>query len=377
MKVLVTGGAGFIGSWLVASLLKDGHGVTVIDNLSPQIHGALPQPDVDWLREDRGVEFVRADVRDKVAMDNALAKVDAVVHLAAETGTGQSMYQIAYYYDVNQQATASLFEAIATRHRHIRRVVLASSRSIYGEGAYRLDGRLVVPNSRSAARLAQGEFEPLGSNGEGLQLVGTPEDAPPSPSSIYAATKLANEQLGRICAEAYGITVAALRFQNVYGERQSLRNPYTGILSIFSNRMRQNLPINIFEDGLESRDFVHVSDVVRSITLALEAELPAFTVANVGAGKPTSVLQVAETLKRLLGSQSELQVTGNFRVGDIRHCYADLSKVRSLLGFAPAMDLEAGLRAFCDWVVTQSIVEDRSAQAMAELTKLGLSKGGV
>jgi dTDP-L-rhamnose 4-epimerase len=377
MKVLVTGGAGFIGSWLVASLLKDGHGVTVVDNLNPQIHGMLPQPDVDWLRENRGVEFVRADVRDSVVMDKALAKVDAVVHLAAETGTGQSMYQIAYYYDVNQQATAALFEAIATRHRHIRRVVLASSRSVYGEGAYSLDGRLVVPGSRSAARMTLGEFEPLGPNGETLKLIGTPEDAPPSPSSIYAATKLANEQLGRICAEAYGITVAALRFQNVYGERQSLRNPYTGILSIFSNRMRQNLPINLFEDGLESRDFVHVSDVVRGITLALEADLPAFTVANVGSGEPTSVMRVAETLNRLLESRSELQVTGDFRVGDIRHCYADLSNVRSLLGFSPAVDLETGLRAFCDWVVTQSIGEDRSAQAMAELTKLGLSKSGV
>ncbi len=376
MNILVTGGAGFIGSWLVASLLEDGHGVTVVDSLSPQIHGDLPQPDVDWLRADRGVKFVRADVRDTAAMNEVLAKVDAVVHLAAETGTGQSMYRIAYYYDVNQQATATLFESIATHHRHIRRVVLASSRSVYGEGAYRLEGRLVVPGSRSAARMAQGMFDPLGPDGEALELVGTPEDAPPSPSSIYAATKLANEQLGRICAEAYGITVAALRFQNVYGERQSLRNPYTGILSIFSNRMRQNLPINIFEDGLESRDFVHVHDVVRSIRLALEAELPPFTVANVGSGQPTSVMRVAETLKRLLGSQSELQVSGDFRVGDIRHCYADLSNVRALLGFSPAVDLEDGLRAFCDWVATQAIGEDRSAQAMAELTKLGLSKAG-
>ena len=376
MKVLVTGGAGFIGSWLVASLLKDGHGVTVLDNLSPQIHGALPQPDIDWLREDRGVEFVRADVRDAVAMDKALAQADAVVHLAAETGTGQSMYQITHYYDVNQQSTATLFEAIATRHKHVKRVVLASSRSIYGEGAYRLDGRLVVPGSRSAARMAQGEFEPVGPHGEALELIGTPENAPPSPASIYAATKLANEQLGRICAEAYGITVAALRFQNVYGERQSLRNPYTGILSIFSNRMRQNLPINLFEDGLESRDFVHVGDVVRGITLALQADLPAFTVANIGSGEPTSVMRVAQTLKGLLGSQSELQVTGDFRVGDIRHCYADLATARSLLGFAPAMDLGAGLGAFCDWVVTQAVREDRSAQAMAELTRLGLSKAG-
>jgi len=375
MNVLVTGGAGFIGSWLVSALADAGHGVTVVDNLSPQIHGALPRPDVEWLvQASPQIEFVRADVRDAAAMDAALAKADAVVHLAAETGTGQSMYRIAHYYDVNQQATAALFEAIATRHRNVKRVILASSRSIYGEGAYLLDGKLVVPVSRDSATMARGQFEPLGPRGERLELIATPEHAPASPSSIYAATKLANEQLGRIFAEAYGTTVAALRFQNVYGERQSLRNPYTGILSIFSNRMRQNLAVNIFEDGLESRDFVHVSDVVRGILLALGADLPAFTVANIGAGRPTSVMEVATTLRRLLGSQSELNVSGDFRAGDIRHCYADLSNARSLLGFEPAVALETGLANFVRWVLTQSVIEDQSSRAQAELTRLGLGR---
>jgi len=374
MKVLVTGGAGFIGSWLVASLLKDGHGVTVIDNLSPQIHGALPQPDVDWLREDRGVEFVRADVRDAVAMDKALAGVDAVVHLAAETGTGQSMYQIAHYYDVNQQSTAALFEAIATRHKHVRRVVLASSRSVYGEGAYRLGEELVVPGSRDVARLQAGLFDPTGPHGEALTLVATPENVVPTPASVYAATKLANETLGRVVAEAYGLNVVALRFQNVYGERQSLRNPYTGILSIFSNRMRQGLPINIFEDGLESRDFVHVSDIVRAIRLGLDAELPPFTIANVGAGKPTSVLEVAQTLRRLIGSESELKISGDFRAGDIRHCYADLARARSLLGFEPEVSLDDGLARFIRWVMTQPVLEDQSQKALSELSRLGLGR---
>jgi dTDP-L-rhamnose 4-epimerase len=284
------------------------------------------------------------------------------------------MYRIAHYYDVNQQATAALFEAIATRHRNVKRVILASSRSIYGEGAYLLDGKLVVPVSRDSATMARGQFEPLGPRGERLELIATPEHAPASPSSIYAATKLANEQLGRIFAEAYGTTVAALRFQNVYGERQSLRNPYTGILSIFSNRMRQNLAVNIFEDGLESRDFVHVSDVVRGILLALGADLPAFTVANIGAGRPTSVMEVATTLRRLLGSQSELNVSGDFRAGDIRHCYADLSNARSLLGFEPAVALETGLANFVRWVLTQSVIEDQSSRAQAELTRLGLGR---
>ena len=374
MKVLVTGGAGFIGSWLVASLLRDGHGVTIVDNLSPQIHGALPQPDVDWLRNDHGVEFIRADVRDQVAMDKALAGADAVVHLAAETGTGQSMYQIAHYYDVNQQSTAALFEAIATRHKQVKRVVLASSRSVYGEGAYRLGDDIVVPGTRDVRRLQAGHFDPTGPRGEKLTLVATPEHVTPTPASVYAATKLANETLGRVVAEAYGLNVVALRFQNVYGERQSLRNPYTGILSIFSNRMRQGLPINIFEDGQESRDFVHVSDIVRAVRRGLDADLPHFTIANVGAGQATSVLEVAQTLRRLIGSTSELTISGDFRAGDIRHCYADLTRARSLLGFEPEVSLDDGLGRFVQWVLTQPVLEDQSSKALSELSRLGLGR---
>jgi dTDP-L-rhamnose 4-epimerase len=375
MKIMITGGAGFIGSWLVDSLLSEGHAITVVDNLSPQIHGAAPHRDALWSIGDRGgVRFIRADIRDVAAMDVALSASEAVVHLAAETGTGQSMYRVAHYYDVNQQATAALFEAIVTKHRHIRRVVLASSRSVYGEGAYRLDGQIVVPSSRDPALLRAGQFEPVGPDGETLSLIPTPESVVPFPASIYAATKLANETLGRVMAESYGLTVVALRFQNVYGERQSLRNPYTGILSIFSNRMRQGLPINIFEDGLESRDFVHVSDAVRAIRLGLDADLPPFTIANVGSGTPTSVLEVANLLRSLLGSRSELQVSGDFRAGDIRHCYADLVHARLLLGFVPDVTLARGLQAFCDWVVTQPVLEDRSTQAQQELARVGLGK---
>jgi dTDP-L-rhamnose 4-epimerase len=376
MKVLVTGGAGFIGSWLIDALLDEGHEVLVIDNLSTQIHGAFPQPDAPWLRRASDVRFVRADVRDRDAMDPALAWCEVVVHLAAETGTGQSMYQIAHYYDVNQQATAALFEAIGTRHRHVRKVVLASSRSIYGEGAYRLGDRFITAAPRSASRMQQGQFEPTGPDGETLELVATPEDVTPMPASVYAATKLANETLGRIFSDAYGASVVALRFQNVYGERQSLRNPYTGILSIFSNRMRNDLPINIFEDGQESRDFVHVSDVVRAITLALEQSLEGFHTVNVGSGVPTSVLEVAELLRDLLNSRSELTVTGDFRAGDIRHCYADLTRARTVLGFQPLLSVKQGLRKFCEWVVTQPAIEDGSAKAMTELSQLGLGRTG-
>lgn len=373
MKILVTGGAGFIGSWLVESLIAAGHEVIVIDNLSPQIHGALPQPDAPWLKN-RNIEFIRADVRNPNVMDNALSRVEAVVHLAAETGTGQSMYQIAHYYDVNQQATAALFEAIGTRHRHIRRVILSSSRSIYGEGAYRLGDKLVVPAPRVTSRMKAGDFEPCGPRGESLELVATPEDVTPRPASVYAATKLANETLGSIFSDAYGTSVIALRFQNVYGERQSLRNPYTGILSIFSNRMRQGLPINIFEDGRESRDFVHVSDVVRAICLSLESPLTGFEAINIGSGHPTTVDEVARLLRRLLGSESPLQVTGDFRVGDIRHCYADLTRARTLLGFEPAVDITMGMEWFVRWVLGQEIVEDFSAHAQRQMTELGLGR---
>ncbi|MEY2892515.1 MAG: hypothetical protein RJA98_2423 [Pseudomonadota bacterium] len=374
MRILVTGGAGFIGSWLVESLTAQGHSVTVIDNLSPQIHGELPRPDAAWLNSGGKVRFVRADIRDTSAMDAALGDVEAVVHLAAETGTGQSMYRIAHYYEVNQQATAWLFEAVGTRHRHIRKFVLASSRSIYGEGAYRSGNQLVVPAPRDPQRLQAGQYEPLGPNGEELRLIATPEDASPFTASIYAATKLANEATARICAEAYGLQVAALRFQNVYGERQSLRNPYTGILSIFSNRMRQNQTINIFEDGLESRDFVHVSDVVRSVEMALFRDSPGYLVANIGAGVPTTVLEVASELKRLLGSKSELRVSGDFRAGDIRHCYANLEKARKMLGFEPQVPLTNGLSRFVDWVLTQPVLLDQSQRAQAEMAKLGLGR---
>jgi dTDP-L-rhamnose 4-epimerase len=205
-------------------------------------------------------------------------------------------------------------------------------------------------------------------------LVATSEDVMPSPASVYAATKLANETLGRIVADAYGTTVVALRFQNVYGERQSLRNPYTGILSIFSNRMRQQLPINIFEDGHESRDFVHVSDIVRAVGLALTQPLTGFHAINIGSGVPTSVLQVADTLRGLLGSSSELAVSGDFRAGDIRHCYADLTRAKEILGFEPSLSVTQGLALFCQWVLTQPVLEDRSEKAMQELARLGLGQ---
>jgi dTDP-L-rhamnose 4-epimerase len=285
------------------------------------------------------------------------------------------MYQIAHYYDVNVHATAALLELIALKYRHLRRIVLASSRAVYGEGAYRdAAGTLVCPEPRTKQRMSAGAYEPLGAHGEALTLTATPESLPAKPASVYAATKLANEHLGRIMADAHGLNVTALRFQNVYGPGQSLHNPYTGILSIFSNRMRQGMPINIFEDGLESRDFVHVSDVVRSIELVLGSDLADFTVMNIGSGTPTTVMEVAQLMRRLLGSSSDLQVSGDFRAGDIRHCYADLTRARELIGFAPGVSVERGLSDFCAWTLQQPTFLDLSAQAQGELQRFGLGR---
>lgn len=372
-RVLITGGAGFIGSWLLPVLVESGAAVRVLDNLSPQVHGHVPSMNYSML-SDAAVEFIRGDICDAAHLDQAMSDCDAVVHLAAETGTAQSMYQIARYYNVNVQGTAALFEAAVTRRRGIKKIILASSRSVYGEGAYEIDGQIVVPAPRSHKQLAAGQWDLVHVDGRRLKPVATPESVQLRPASAYAATKVAIEQLGAVLAEAYGVSVVALRFQNVFGERQSLRNPYTGILSIFSNRLRQKLPISIFEDGKESRDFVHVSDVVCAIRKALDTSVDGFQAVNIGSGRPISVIEVAERLRTLLRSDSKIAVSGEFRSGDIRHCYADLARARTLFDYSPATTFEDGLRRFVDWVVTQPIVADRSRDAQAELSAHGLGR---
>ncbi len=371
-RILITGGAGFIGTKLAERLVQIGHDVTVLDSLTPQIHGDVPA-----YRPPEGVRFLRADVRVLPEISELLDTQDAVFHLAAETGTGQSMYKIAQYVDVNEMGTASLLEALSKATRRKRRLVLASSRSIYGEGAYvdsAFPAKIIHPNSRSAEQLQRGDWNFVGANGKELTPVPTAEDLPAKPGSIYAATKKSQELLIGAAAEALDFTPAVLRFQNVYGEGQSLRNPYTGIISIFFNRIRQNLPINIFEDGLESRDFIHVSDVVTALVLALEEENQPETALNVGSGRQTTVLEVAQTLCRLAKLTPELRVSGDYRVGDIRHCFADVSAIKSAFGFVPSVGLEEGLSRFVDWASTQPAYEDKSAIATAELLARGLAK---
>lgn len=368
-KILVTGGAGFIGSHLIPKLLESGHKVRVLDSLSPQIHGVIPSG-LAWLNNE-DIEFQRGDITKREAWEAALHDVDTVVHLAAETGTGQSMYQVARYNEVNSQGTALLFDVLGKLGSHkVQRVVLSSSRSIYGEGAYFHPSRAnrIYPVARSAAQLQQARWEPVcPETGESLKLVATHETDLVSPASIYAATKYAQEDLVRISCQAMGIGYATLRFQNVYGERQSLNNPYTGILSIFSTKIRRNSVLPLFEDGEESRDFVHVDDVANALIASIVCESAPNTVINVGSGIATSVRAVAEELSRAFGKEPNIVVTGQYRLGDIRHNYADIGRLKSILGVTPKISLQEGLQRFAEWVKTQPLPEDSLEKANKEL----------
>jgi dTDP-L-rhamnose 4-epimerase len=372
--ILITGGLGFIGLNLAAELVNAGHQVRLFDNLSPQIHGSLPTVQHPVLASSL-VEVTRGDMVSRSDLERAIAGVDAIVHLAAETGTGQSMYQIAHYNFVNSQSTALLLEVLQqAQSRSVRKIVLASSRSVYGEGAFTCHAcspeTVRYPDSRTREALIAHCWEPIcPACTQPMQPVATSECARINPASIYAATKFAQEELIRIGAQALDIPSVALRFQNVYGEGQSLNNPYTGILSIFSTRIRQGKSLPIFEDGLESRDFVHVTDVARAVALALDADVGMFEVFNVGLGQPVSVMEIATKLMRKLGGTIEPHVTKEFRVGDIRHCYADITRIGKVLGYRPQVDIDSGLDRFVTWVRSQPLPADRLDQANEELRR--------
>lgn len=368
-KILVTGGAGFIGSHLIPKLIDNALKVRILDSLSAQIHGAIPSG-LEWVNED-GIEFMRGDVTRREDWERALRGVDAVVHLAAETGTGQSMYQVAHYNEVNSQGTALMFDVLGKMNGHkVKRVVLSSSRSVYGEGAYvhPVSGARVFPASRGAEQLQQGRWDPTCPlTGDALRLVATHETDLVSPASIYAATKYAQEDLVRISCQSMGIGYAILRLQNVYGERQSLNNPYTGILSIFSTKIRRESDLPLFEDGEESRDFVHVEDVADAMLAAVTVSQDPNTVINVGSGVATSVRTVAEELSHAFGRKPSLVVTGQFRIGDIRHNFADIERLKSILGVTPKVTLAQGLQRFARWVSSQPLPEDQLDKANQEL----------
>jgi dTDP-L-rhamnose 4-epimerase len=375
-KILITGGAGFIGSRLAVELASRGHEVVVLDNLAPQIHGDYPERSPLFRRLAGKVRFVRGDVTSREDLLGALSGVGTVVHLAAETGTGQSMYAIRHYAQVNVGGTALLLDLIANERLPIERLLVASSRAIYGEGKYRCaEHGVLYPHARSAEAMARGQFEhrcPV--CGQTLQMLPTDEDSALRPSSVYGITKLTQEQLVLTVGQALGISALAFRFQNVFGPGQSLSNPYTGILSIFSTRLRQNKPINIFEDGLETRDFVYIDDVVAALCSGVESARPIVDVLNVGSGVATSVLSVAHKLKDLLGGESTIAVSGQYRVGDIRHNVADIRKIAGGLGFAPSVTFDVGLERFVDWVRGEAVGIDRYEQSLAELKAKGLFK---
>lgn len=370
-RVLITGGAGFIGTRIARLLMARGVSTRILDNLSPQIHGDLPAG-LDWLAGP-GVEFRRESVLNEKALRAALEGVDTVIHLAAETGTGQSMYEVARYNSVNTHGTALLLDILANDPaRSIKRIILASSRSIYGEGAYVCaacsPATRRYPEARQAAPMDAGHWEHACPDcGGTLTPVPTLETDPPRPASIYAATKFAQEDLVRIGCASLGIGYAILRLQNVYGEGQSLNNPYTGILSIFSTRIRRNLALPIFEDGAETRDFVHVDDVAAAFVAAATAVQDVNGVINVGAGVPTSVREMAEKLNAAFEGRSQITVTGQYRLGDIRHNCADIARLRDILGLAPRIDLDEGLARFARWVLSQPLPEDRLDAANAEM----------
>jgi dTDP-L-rhamnose 4-epimerase len=367
-SVLITGGAGFIGSHLADHLLSEGYEVRALDSLVEQVHGGVERP--AYL--DPEVELQVGDVRDRAAVEKALDGIDKVVHFAARVGVGQSMYEISEYTSVNSAGTAVLLEAMLDRP--VEKLLVASSMSVYGEGRYLANGREVPAVERDAAQLESGEWEPRGPRGEQLEPVATPERKRVALSSIYALNKYDQERMCLLFGSSYGVPTVALRFFNVYGPYQALSNPYTGVLAIFAGRLLNEKPPLIFEDGHQRRDFVHVSDVARACGLALEDDGADGQVLNVGSGNSYSVCEIAERLARVMDrGHIEPQIAGKYRVGDIRHCFADISLASEALGFEPQVDLDDGLTELAAWLEGQ-VATDRVDDATAELNARGLTR---
>lgn len=376
-KVLITGGAGFIGSHIALKLIEKGYGVTVLDNLLEQIHGADPDktsPLYGSIKDK--VRFIKADVCDKEALEEGLRDVDYVIHLAAETGTGQSMYEIKRYVDVNIGGTALLLDILTNTKNHVKRVVVAESRAIYGEGKYHCEKcGDVYPTERKDENMAKGDFEcHCPKCGGKLTLVATTEDSAIHPSSVYGIGKQVQGQLVHLICKNIGIESVSFRYQNVYGPGQSLTNPYTGILSIFSTRIKNHKEINIFEDGKETRDFVYIDDVVDATIAGMEVPEANGHVFNIGTGVATDVLTVAQTLCKHYGIEVPLKVSGNYRLGDIRHNYADITLAKNVLNFQPKVTFDEGIKRFTDWVNRQELHTDNYEVSLEEMKQKGLFK---
>lgn len=366
-RILVTGGAGFIGSHLIDALLARGHQVRVLDSLVEQVHQGKPH------QLPAAVEFILGDVRNRALLNAALEGVEIVYHQAAEVGVGQSMYEMERYVGGNSLATAVLLETVVARRPQVKKIIVASSMSIYGEGAY-LCAKCgpVAPPLRPVAQLERRDWEVYCANCQGvLETLPTAETKPLAPASVYAITKQDQEQLCLSVGAAYDLPTVALRYFNVYGPRQALSNPYTGIAAIFGGRLLNGQAPLVFEDGLQSRDFTHVSDIVQANIHALETDRADFHVVNVGTGRSTSVLRMAALLSEGLGVPLVPQIVDRYRAGDIRHCVADITRARTLLGYEPTVSLEQGIDQLLGWIREQTAV-DAVVRATSELDSRGL-----
>jgi dTDP-L-rhamnose 4-epimerase len=374
-KILVIGGAGFIGSHLVDILVEKNHDVVVYDNLEQQVHGNLFEPP-DYLPKQ--ISFIKNDIRNKETLLESLKDIEVIYHLAAAVGIGQSMYQIEKYVEVNTLGTAKLLELLINEPNDIKKLIIASSNSTYGEGRYFCEkcNNKVNPKLRSIEQLNKGDWElncPICS--DKLQSIPTDEEKTQEGQSIYGLTKMDQEKMCLLIGETYGIDTTALRFFNVYGSRQSLSNPYTGVCAIFSTNLLSGNPPRIYEDGLQTRDFIHVSDTCQALILSLSHKSAKNEVFNVGTGIATSIKDVAEVLAQKINPSISPTIANNFRPGDIRHCFADISKIKNSLGFKPLISFRDGMKELIEWVKSQkNNVEDKTSIASNELEKKGLLK---
>ena len=376
-KILITGGAGFIGSNLCLKLVEKNYEVTVIDSLSEQIHGSNPLINSALYNSVKDkIVFIYDTILNSESLEKAIGDNEIIVHLAAETGTGQSMYDIHNYVNVNSTGTALLLDILANKKNSVKKLIVSSSRALYGEGKYlNSKNEAVYPLARLDKNMEKGIFDLIDlETNQKLKLLATDELSKIHPSSVYGITKQNQEDLIMTVCPTIGISPVALRYQNVYGAGQSLKNPYTGILSIFSNLIRQYKPINIFEDGLESRDFVYIDDVVDATILAIENEKSNNQIFNVGTGRANTVIEVAQTLIKNYSITVDLNITGNYRLGDIRHNFADITKIKSMLGFIPKVSFETGIDKFAKWVLSQEVEQDLYEKSLMELKSKGLLK---
>jgi dTDP-L-rhamnose 4-epimerase len=373
-NILITGGAGFIGSRLCEKLFDQRNNITVLDNLSEQIHGKGESFLYKKIKDK--CTFIKGDVRNKDDWKKAIKNQEIIIHLASETGTGQSMYEVEKYNDVNIMGTAHMLELLANSTHDVKKIIIASSRSIYGEGKYNCKTHGVqYPSQRKEEAMKKGDFNLKCSIcNSNMHVLATNEQSKIHPSSIYGITKQQQEQMVMLIGESLSIPSVAFRYQNVYGPGQSLSNPYTGILSIFSTRILNGNNLDIYEDGLESRDFVYIDDVIDATILGIEKEEANGEVFNVGSGTATTVKEIAESLKKFYDSDISISISGKYRLGDIRHNFADLNKANALLGYTPKFNFHQGIAKFVSWVKTQEIKEDKYENTVQELKDKGLMK---